>query len=98
MLKRALYTVGAVLALGIGLLGLLIPIIPGVLFVLLAAVLFAGASQRFRDRLHAAPRARPYLQRWEQSASLPGLERARLAGLLIYACATDSLRVTSRRG
>lgn len=98
MLKRALYTAGAVVALGIGLLGLLIPVIPGVLFVLLAAVLFAGASRRFRARLHASPRVQPYLRRWEQSAGLPGLTRARIAGLLIYACATDSLRVTSRRG
>lgn len=92
MMKRFFYSVGAVIALCIGALGLVIPIIPGVLFVVLAVVLFAGASRRFRNRLHASPRARPYLTRWEASTSLSLPERTKLAGLLLYAAATDSLR------
>jgi len=44
MLKRTLYTTAAVIALAIGILGLIVPIIPGILFVGLAVVLFANAS------------------------------------------------------
>ena len=91
MLKRALYTAAAAIALFIGALGLIMPIIPGILFVGLALVLFANASQRFRRRLHASPRTHPYLSRWENSSALPVTDRIRLAGLLLYAAATDSL-------
>lgn len=91
MLKRALYMAGAAIALFIGAMGLIMPIIPGILFVGLAVVLFANASQRVRRRLHASPRVRPYLARWENSTALPVSDRIRLAGLLLYAAATDSL-------
>lgn len=91
MLKRTLYTTAAVIALAIGILGLIVPIIPGILFVGLAVVLLANASRRFRERLHSSPRTRPYLSRWENSAALPLTDRIRLAGLLLYAAATDSL-------
>jgi len=97
MLKRTLYTAAAVLALFIGALGLIVPIIPGILFVALAVVLFANASQRFRRRLHASPRTRPYLVRWENSSALPTTDRIRLAGLLLYAAAADSLAPVTNR-
>ena len=92
MFKRILYTLGAVISLAIGVTGLIIPVIPGVLFVVIAVVLFASASRRFRNRLHGSPRTSPYLVRWEASGSLPLGERTRLAGLLIYAAAADTLR------
>jgi len=84
-LKRTLLTVAALAALFLGLLGLVIPIIPGVLFLLLAAVLLARVSTRFRAKLHASPRTRPYLLRWEATAGLPALTRARAAVMLLYA-------------
>jgi len=91
LLKRSLLTVAALAAVLIGLLGLIIPVIPGVLFLLLAAVLFAGVSQRFRTRLHASQRVAPYLRRWEATRGLPLLTRTRAAALLLYAGLTDSL-------
>ena len=92
IIKRTLITVAALGALFIGLLGLVIPIIPGVLFLLVAAILFAGVSRRFRARLHASPRARPYLVRWEATAGLPVPTRVRAATLLLYASVADTLR------
>lgn len=92
IVKKTLITVAALAALFIGLLGLLIPIIPGVLFLLLAAILFAGVSRRFRAHLHASPRARPYLLRWEATAGLPFAARCKAAGLLLYASVADTLR------
>lgn len=91
LIKRALLTLAALAALFLGVLGLLIPVIPGVLFLLLAAVLFAGASRRFRARLHACARVRPYLRRWEATASLPVLTRARAGVLLLYAAFAHTL-------
>ena len=91
LLKRTLLTVAAVGALFIGLLGLLIPIIPGVLFLALAAILFAGVSSRFRAQLHRSSRTRPYLLRWEATSRMSLLTRAKAALLLLYAGVTDSL-------
>lgn len=92
IIKRTLLAVAALGALFIGVLGLIIPIIPGLLFLLLAAVLFAGVSRRFRARLHASPRARPYLLRWEATAELPLMTRAQAGVLLVYAGLADTLR------
>jgi len=90
MLKKSLYSAAAVIALLIGALGLIIPIIPGILFVGLALILFANASSRFRKRLHASPRTQPYLSRWERSHNLSLGHRIQLAALLLYAAVVDS--------
>lgn len=95
MLKRTLYSAAALIALLIGVLGLMVPIIPGIVFLVLAFVLFANVSQRFRRRLYASTRTRPYLMRWDNSATLPLTDRIGLAGLLLYAAATDSLSTTA---
>ena len=92
MVKKSLLTLGACIALAIGLLGLLIPIIPGLLFLLLAAALLCGASDRLRRRCETHPRLRPYLLRFYATESLGPLERLRAAALLLFAAATDSLR------
>ncbi len=81
-----------VVALVMGLLGLLVPVLPGVLLLLVAVVLLAGASRRLNRALHRSPRIRPYLARWEASAGLGWLERARLAFWLSLAGVSDSLR------
>lgn len=92
LIKRTLITIAAIGALFIGLLGLIIPIIPGILFLLVAAILFASVSRRIRARLHASPRAQPYLLRWEATQGLPVLTRTRAAALLLYAGVADTLR------
>lgn len=92
LIKRSLLTVAAAAAVFIGVLGLIIPVIPGILFLALAALLLASVSRRFRAHLHASPRARPYLIRWEATAGLPVLTRTRAAALLLYASIADTLR------
>ena len=91
-LKRTLYCFAAVLAIAVGLLGLLIPVIPGVLFLLVALVLLASVSSRVRNRLYNTARIRPYLVRWEAASELPIGARVKLGLWLLYATATDSLR------
>jgi len=88
--KRGLYAAAAVIALLIGLLGLLIPVIPGLLFLAVAVVLFAGVSSRVRYRLHKSRRVRPYLSRWEAAGNLPWRQRTQLAAWLLYAALADT--------
>jgi uncharacterized protein len=80
--KVVLITLGAALTV-LGLVGLLLPVLPGVLLLIAAAACFSVASRRFRirleQRLEKHPRHRQTLRRWQSSRDLPTWQRAQLA-------------------
>lgn len=79
MLKRLLLiTTGIVLVLA-GLVGLVVPVLPGVLFLALAAVCFSAGSPRIRSHLDGHPGWQRFQTSWRRGRSLSLLERARLA-------------------
>lgn len=59
------------LALGLGLLGVVLPGLPTTPFILLAAACFAKASPRLHRRLVANPLLGPLVRDWEANRSLP---------------------------
>ena len=75
-----------------GLLGLLLPIAPGLLFLVVAAGCFAAASTRFREQLQTNPRMGPYAKRWAAAANLPLVQRAKFGAWLLWATLADTLR------
>ncbi len=79
MLKRTLLILGAIAFTLLGLVGLLIPILPGFLFLILAAVCVAATSPRFERRLATHPAWRGWRLRWRQSRGLPIHRRLQLA-------------------
>ena len=79
--KIGFITVGCC-ALVIGVIGLLVPIIPGVLFLAVAAVAFVGASSRLQRQLRRSRRFRPYFERYDAAHGLTEFERFKLAGWL----------------
>ena len=79
MLKRfAFLTLGVVLSI-IGVIGLVVPVLPGVLFLALAALSFSAGSPRVGTYLEGNPTWRRYQRRWRRGAGLGPTERARLA-------------------
>jgi uncharacterized membrane protein YbaN (DUF454 family) len=79
MLKRLLLiTTGIVLVL-LGLVGLVVPVLPGVLFLALAAVCFSAGSPRIRSHLDGHPGWQRFHTSWQRGRSLSLLERTRLA-------------------
>ena len=79
MIKRALLmSLGAALVL-LGLIGLVIPILPGFLFLALAAVCFSATSPRFQARLERHPAWRGWRLRWRESRGLPMFQRIQLS-------------------
>tara|TARA_B110000858_G_scaffold77483_1_gene89792 strand:- start:31140 stop:31493 length:354 start_codon:yes stop_codon:yes gene_type:complete len=67
----------------VGLAGLILPIIPGILFLFLAALLLAKVSSRFDALLHKNEHMRNWLRRWNTSNSLPLFQRMKLSFLLV---------------
>ncbi|MCG3169034.1 MAG: Inner membrane protein YbaN [Pseudomonadales bacterium] len=68
---RALFIVLGVIALGLGIAGVVLPVLPTTPFVLLAAACFARGSLRFHDWLLAHPLFGPIIVEWNEYGSIP---------------------------
>ena len=62
----------------LGLLGLVLPILPGFLFLFLAVLCFASISPRVRRRLEGNPTLRGLHARWRRGRGLPLWHRFKL--------------------
>ncbi len=69
------------LSLGLGLLGIFVPLLPTTCFLLLAAWCYARSSQRLYDRLMNARLIGPYLRRYRDSRVIP--PRVKIAALVM---------------
>lgn len=63
----------------LGLLGLVLPIFPGFIFLLAAAACFASLSPKLREKLSKHPRLRRFFNRLESGAHLHWGTRIKLA-------------------
>lgn len=79
MIKRVLLYVLAALFAVIGMVGLLVPVIPGILFLLLAAVCVSLASDRVHEKFSSNRHYRRWRRRWDASHGLSTVNRAKLA-------------------
>ncbi len=79
MLKRSALILAAVAFTLLGLIGLLIPVLPGFLFLILAMVCVSALSPRFERKLARHPAWRGWRLRWRESRGLPLYQRVQLA-------------------
>lgn len=70
-LVRAVFAIVGTVFLGLGLLGLVIPVLPTTPFLLLAAACYARASERLYTWLLGQPAVGPIITEWRQSRALP---------------------------
>jgi uncharacterized membrane protein YbaN (DUF454 family) len=92
MIKRAILMCLGAFLLVLGLIGLVIPILPGVLFLVLAAVCFSATSPKFQARLERHPAWRGWRLRWRESRGLPLIRRIQLAFWLTAEAASNVIR------
>lgn len=91
-MTRGLWLAGGLIALGLGVIGVVLPLIPTVPFLLLAALCFARSSMRLHDWLLAHPRLGPPIQAWREKGAISAKAK-RLATLSIAATFGVSLAI-----
>lgn len=70
-LKQTLLVVLGSLSLGLGLLGVVLPLLPTTPFVLLAAALYLRSSPRLHRWLLSHPRLGPYIDNYQRGRGIP---------------------------
>lgn len=70
-LVRVLFNLAGTVSLGLGVLGIFLPLLPTTPFVLLAAACYARGSERFHQWLLANRTFGPMVYEWERHRSLP---------------------------
>jgi uncharacterized protein len=68
---RPLYLIGGLLLTGLGIAGFLLPVLPGTIFLILAAACFARSSPRLEAWLVSHPRLGPGILAWRQTGAIP---------------------------
>ncbi|WP_068116137.1 YbaN family protein [Tropicimonas marinistellae] len=81
---RVLWAIGGVSSLGLGTLGAVLPLLPTVPFVLLAAYCFSRSSDRMHDWLLDHNIFGPMIHNWRESGAI-GLRAKRLATVTVAA-------------
>lgn len=80
---RAVFILAGSLCVLLGLIGLVLPIMPTTIFLILAAACFARASTRFYNLLLNSPAFGPAIREWRSHRSIPW--RTKLVALAITA-------------
>lgn len=81
-MKRKLFFAGGVVAVGLGVAGIALPLLPTTPFLLLAAWLFARSSPAHYDRLLAHRVLGPYVRDWVEKRGLRRAAKVRALVLL----------------
>lgn len=92
---RGLWTLAGGASLALGIIGVFLPLLPTVPFVLLAAFCFARGSERFHDWLVEHPRFGPAIRDWRETGAIS--RKGKLAAVLgIFAAFGISLALGVR--
>lgn len=77
----------AYLSLGLGLIGIVLPLLPTVPFLLLSAYAAARGSQRLHARLLSDPRVGPMIADWQRSGAISRQAKWLATGTMTFAAA-----------
>lgn len=82
-MARTLYLIAGLLCVGIGIVGIALPVLPTVPFFLLAAFCFARSRPEWAQRLYDHPRYGPAMREWRDRRAMG--RKAKLASLATMA-------------
>lgn len=78
-MARALYLAAGILSLALGIIGIALPVLPTVPFLLLAAFCFARSRPEWAQRLYDHPRYGPAMREWRDRRAIS--RKAKLAAI-----------------
>ncbi|MBT3788364.1 MAG: YbaN family protein [Alphaproteobacteria bacterium] len=81
--KRHLYLMLGFVFFGVGIVGVVLPVLPTTPFMLLALWAFSNSSERFHNWLYTHPKFGPSLQIWSTHGVVP--KRAKISALTVMA-------------
>jgi hypothetical protein len=81
-LTRALYFAAGLGLTGLGIIGLILPVMPGTVFLILAAAAFARSSPRFERWLLDHPRLGPGVRLWREKQGIPRRAKRLAIGMM----------------
>lgn len=93
--RRRLWLGVGYAAVGLGLIGTVLPLLPTTPFLLVAAWAFAKSSPALRNRLYSDPRFGPLLRDWQAEGAIP--RRAKAAALLGMSASWVVLALTTSK-
>ncbi|MBX7135271.1 MAG: YbaN family protein [Fimbriimonadaceae bacterium] len=88
--SRVLYTVLGWLFVGIGIVGYVLPVLPGTVFMILALWCFRRGSERFERWLLNQPRIGPTLRDWDENRAIKPRTKV-IAIAMVWVCIGGSL-------
>lgn len=80
-MKKMLLITAGTLAVALGVVGAVLPVLPTTPFLLVAAACYARSSERLYDRLLADPTFGPYIREWREHRTIP--RRAKLSAIVL---------------
>ncbi len=86
---RGLFLIAGTVALGLGIVGVFLPVLPTTPFVLLAAACYARGSRRFHQKLLANRTFGPIIAEWERHRSIPYRTKVAAVVLMSLTLATS---------
>lgn len=95
-MKRTLLLIAGSLALGLGVIGLVLPLLPTTPFVLLAAACFARANPAWEQWLLDHPRFGPNLRRWRERGAIARPAKRLALGLLLLSALSGAWMLRER--
>lgn len=95
-LRRVLMTAAGVIALVLGLVGIVIPGLPTTPFILLAAACFSRASPRLHGWLLAHRQLGPLVRDWEHQRSLPLAVKWVASAMMVSAVGLSAWQLSAR--
>lgn len=93
--RKVIYLVIGGMCLTLGVIGLIIPIIPGVLFLMAAVYLLSRGSRRIKKFTDRDPRILQMQQRMDQFGEVKLADRIRLAGWMTLDAVVKSVQAIS---
>ncbi len=87
-LFRAAWLVSGLIALALGLLGIVLPLLPTTPFLLLAAFCFARSSPALHDWIIQHPRLGPPIRDWRNHGAISGRAKIAAVAMLAFALVT----------